>query len=426
MRNSRTGTLALLAFAAIPALVASRSHPIARGAVRSPVEAADDCSSGTRLCFADGRFRVEVSWTAPDGSSRSAHAVALTSEAGYFWFFDPDNVELAVKVLNGCGINARYWAFATGLTNLEVTITVTDTVTGQVKTYSNPQARAFPPILDTDALDACSNSAMTEMAGRNPEEPGSFSDERLARDAPAASHDVRCGETGTTLCLGGNRFKVEATWQTASGASGSGQAVLLTENSGYFWFFEPSNVELIVKRLDACAIGGGQWFFAAGMTDVFVTIIVTDTFTGQTRTYSNVLGTPFVPIQDAAAFSFCPTPTPTPPPGNPATHTAFITTGKATVCKQTCQGRCLEPGCTVLVDSFFFNPDPIHVRAGDTVVWTWSGTHSVTATGGSVDAFDSGIKDGGSFRHTFPHPGTFEYTCQANHRHAGGSVIVDP
>ena len=51
----------------------------------------------------------------------------LTDDSGYLWFFDADNIELIVKVLDGCGVNNRYWVFAGGLTNVEVDIIVTDT-----------------------------------------------------------------------------------------------------------------------------------------------------------------------------------------------------------------------------------------------------------------------------------------------------------
>jgi hypothetical protein len=38
------------------------------------------------------------------------------------------------------------------LTNVSVTLTVTDTVTGAVRTYTNPQGTAFAPIQDTNAF----------------------------------------------------------------------------------------------------------------------------------------------------------------------------------------------------------------------------------------------------------------------------------
>jgi homoserine acetyltransferase len=64
-------------------------------------------------------------------------------------------VEMIVKVLDACSLNAHKWVFAGGLTNVEVTLTVTDTQTGAVKTYLNPANTAFLPIQDTAAFGTC-------------------------------------------------------------------------------------------------------------------------------------------------------------------------------------------------------------------------------------------------------------------------------
>ena len=114
-----------------------------------------------------------------------------------------------------------------------------------------------------------------------------------------------CTETSTALCLNNNRFRVEATYQTGSGQTGQAQVVKLTSETGYLWFFSSTNVEVVVKVLNACGING-YWVFAAGLTDVRVVLTVTDTKTGVVRQYTNPLGTPFQPIQDTSAFSTCP------------------------------------------------------------------------------------------------------------------------
>jgi CSLREA domain-containing protein len=122
---------------------------------------ADCVAGGSTLCLGNGRFKVKATWTIGTTGgpvSGAAQAVTLTPDSGYFWFFDPGNVELTVKVLNGCGINSRYWFFAAGLTNVGVSLTVTDTHTGQVKTYSNPLNRTFVSILDTSAFNTCSSN----------------------------------------------------------------------------------------------------------------------------------------------------------------------------------------------------------------------------------------------------------------------------
>jgi len=63
--------------------------------------------------------------------------------------------EMVVKVLNACALNSRYWTFAGGLTDVNVILTVTDTQTGAIQTYTNPQGTPFQPIQDTNAFATC-------------------------------------------------------------------------------------------------------------------------------------------------------------------------------------------------------------------------------------------------------------------------------
>jgi len=112
-----------------------------------------------------------------------------------------------------------------------------------------------------------------------------------------------CVADATTLCLNGNRFEVRAHWRKADGSAGAGQVRPLTADTGSFWFFGEENVEVVVKVLDACALPGRHfWVFAAGLTNLEVTLEVTDTRTGAVRTYENPLGKAFVPIQETSAF----------------------------------------------------------------------------------------------------------------------------
>ena len=116
------------------------------------------CSSDPHaLCLNNNRFAVTAAWQAsPLGPIALASGARITDKTGYFWFVDPENVELVVKVLNGCFEPFdSYWVFASGLTNLGVELTVTDTQTGASKGYSNPIGTPFAPILDTGALRTC-------------------------------------------------------------------------------------------------------------------------------------------------------------------------------------------------------------------------------------------------------------------------------
>ena len=111
-------------------------------------------TSGEVLCLRDGRFAVAMAWATATNEGFGT-AVQLTSESGYFWFFNPANIEVVIKVLNGCGVNGRYWVFAAGLTNVNVEIAVLDRLRDVLVAYENPLNRPFPPLQDVNALPTC-------------------------------------------------------------------------------------------------------------------------------------------------------------------------------------------------------------------------------------------------------------------------------
>jgi plastocyanin len=133
-----------------------------------------------------------------------------------------------------------------------------------------------------------------------------FSNEaQAATDAPIAV----CVVDATTLCVNNGRFQVRTHWRSST-QSGDATAVALdfAPDSGLFYFFSPTNIEMLVKVLNACvpALGNKYWVFYAATTNVELTVTVIDTQTGKTRVYFNPLGTAAPPQQDTNAFATCP------------------------------------------------------------------------------------------------------------------------
>jgi hypothetical protein len=158
--------------------------------------------------------------------------------------------------------------------------------------------------------DGCGPNPVDGCDYRNDCADGAFSATfpALARwlDPRSGGATAACVPDAESLCLAGNRFRVRIQWTTADGATGAAHAVTLTPDTGYFWFFAPTNVEVVTKVLDACSFGSRYWFFAGGLTNVRALLTVTDTRTAAVRTYLNPQGTAFQPIQDTAAFATCP------------------------------------------------------------------------------------------------------------------------
>ncbi|MFY9826890.1 MAG: FG-GAP-like repeat-containing protein [Thermoanaerobaculia bacterium] len=272
------------------------------------------CTPGsTTLCLNSGRFQVKASWrVASQGTSGVGVAVPLTGDTGYFWFFGSNNVEVVLKVLDGRAVNNHFWVFYGALSDVEYTITVTDTRTGAVKTYFNPQGQ-LKSVADTTAFSggaAADREGATAAAGSQPDTP------TTGREAPAelfsmtpypglehvAATSTVCAAGPTALCLAANQFQVQVSWHTPQGASGVGNAVPLTGDTGYFWFFGSSNVELILKILDGRTVNNNFWVFYGALSDVEYTITITDTHTGTVKTYSNPQGH-LASIADTAAFT---------------------------------------------------------------------------------------------------------------------------
>jgi|GEM_PF-2845088 len=132
-------------------------------------------------------------------------------------------------------------------------------------------------------------------------------EEEVAETCPATP----CVEDATTLCLNDDRFRVTANWTAPNLDPPTGPAMApaeeLTPDTSYFWFFKDTNVEMVVKVLDACTFSTPRfWVFAGGLTNVEVEMKVCDTQEGIQKTYVNPPETPFQPIQDTNAFATCP------------------------------------------------------------------------------------------------------------------------
>ncbi len=125
--------------------------------------------------------------------------------------------------------------------------------------------------------------------------------------ATTDTNPAACADDDDTLCLNGNRFQVEVDWETSNPVqTGIGHRVELTADTGYFWFFASTNVEMVIKVLNACSLNSRYWVFAGGLTNVKVVITVIDSQTGKVVTYVNPPNTQFQPIQDTGAFATCP------------------------------------------------------------------------------------------------------------------------
>jgi len=221
--------------------------------------------SATALCLAGRRFKAELFWHNQfDRSQGLGRAIPATDATGYFSFGDPSNLELIVKVLDFGG---TFKVFYGELTNLQFTLTLTDTATGVIKSYRNTTG-------DCGGID----QSFFDLA------PGAIHAGDIADIAPRRGSTGACRPDRQTLCLLNNRFAVRVLWQNPFDSStGSGGPAALSSLVGTFYFTDRNNVELMVKIVP---LADRLAFFYGALSDFAYTIFVTDTASGAIKTYN--------------------------------------------------------------------------------------------------------------------------------------------
>lgn len=117
----------------------------------------DTCiPSPNRACLRDGRFEVEVSFRDYALERGDAAIVIESQDSALFWFFDPENWEQLVKVIDACGEpSPRYWVYGAAATDVETVVRVTDTLRGVAREYNNSLGHQAPALTDSEAFATC-------------------------------------------------------------------------------------------------------------------------------------------------------------------------------------------------------------------------------------------------------------------------------
>ena len=165
---------------------------------------------------------------------------------------------------------------------------------------------ATPVSLAVLLVFAASARAQSEIYASTTSETGARIDTRVTMSPEplsALAPDV-CTANATTLCLNNARFQARAIFSAPSlGITNApAQAVSLTGDTGYFWFFSANNVEITLKVVDGRTFNGFFWAFYAALSDVAYTITITDMDTGAVKIYSNAPGS-LTSAADVTAFA---------------------------------------------------------------------------------------------------------------------------
>lgn len=111
---------------------------------------------GSVHTFRNGRFAIWASWRDFASNTGVGRFVPMgSSETGVMWFFSPTNFEVMIKILDGCGLNSRYWVFFAATTSVEFTINVYDIQADVLKQYTNQLGVSAQAVTDTSAFATC-------------------------------------------------------------------------------------------------------------------------------------------------------------------------------------------------------------------------------------------------------------------------------
>ena len=84
------------------------------------------------------------------------HEVGHSSQSGLLYFFERNNVEVLIKVLDGCGVNGHRWVFVAPVTDLAFNLHV-ESPTGERWTHRNRLGRTADTAADTSAFPCASS-----------------------------------------------------------------------------------------------------------------------------------------------------------------------------------------------------------------------------------------------------------------------------
>jgi hypothetical protein len=97
------------------------------------------------------RFYVRAFFETPTRTGLGS-PILVGVDSGGFSFFSPNNLEIFIKILNGCSINDHWWLYISGLTDMATEIEIVDRMTDTATTYFNPQDTPFQAVSDVQAF----------------------------------------------------------------------------------------------------------------------------------------------------------------------------------------------------------------------------------------------------------------------------------
>ena len=249
-------------------------------------------------------------------------------ESALLYFFDRDNAEVLVKVLDACVVNGYRWVFVAPVTDLAFNLYVDETATDDPPwKHRNPRGgqtastksdvRAFPCQAAGSTVaagDYGGGSTGVELvdSGFPPVSAAIASPGRPApvpvgvTQAIAPDEATDCEPKPVATLADGYTVNmcVEYLKDGTPEVTEARDFGLDSQQSGLLYFFEPNNAEVLIKVLDGCAFNGYRWVFVAPVTDLaFNLTVVSPNPDEEPWVHSNRLSQTASPKSDTSAFA---------------------------------------------------------------------------------------------------------------------------
>ncbi len=243
-------------------------------------------ASATVACLYNGRFTATVEYRnifanpAYDAPANVKQTTSFTSpgyETAFFYFNDPNNVEVTVKLLSQGDGKVQVYFGAT--TDLEIWLTISDATTGISKQYHKDPGSLC------GAVDRQTFPASLEASPLFWATPRPFT----TRTAPLVA---TCVASSTVACLYNGRFTTSVRYRNmfASPPYDAPANVKQAANfaspgyeTAFFYFNDPNNIEITAKLLSQ-GDGKVQIYYGA-TTDLELWFTVADAKSGITHEY---------------------------------------------------------------------------------------------------------------------------------------------
>ncbi len=265
-----------------------------------------DCTPAGPVARLSGDYDLRMCFETPSGVQMDASNYHLESAAsGLAYFFDRDNVEVLVKVLDGCAINGHRWAFVAPVTDLAFNLEIVERSTGRRFTHRNPKGRTAAPRSDTAAFPCehgAGEAAGAVSAAATWARATDLAALPTAAPAPASADTPACEPNGPGVELD-RGYRVDMCVVLPNGEERPAlDWGLGGPSSALLYFFDKENVEVLVKVLDGCAINGHRWVFAAPATDLAFHLAISGP-DGKQWNHLNPAARPALPRADTRAFA---------------------------------------------------------------------------------------------------------------------------